>query len=79
MEDRRNIIIAVLLIGIILFGWPYITGHFFPNNEAASAPVATTDEAAPPANPDVVVPTSAAGQRNLQTALSDGPRILHAK
>ena len=75
MEDRRNIIIAVLLIGIILFGWPYITGHFFPNNEAASAPVATTDEAAPPANPDVVVPTSAAGQRNLQTALSDGPRI----
>lgn len=30
MEDRRNIIMAVLLTGIILFGWPYISDYFFP-------------------------------------------------
>lgn len=75
MEDRRNVIIAVLLIGIILFGWPYITGQFFPNNEAASADVAQAGEAAPPANPEVVVPNSVVSQRSLQTALADGGRI----
>jgi YidC/Oxa1 family membrane protein insertase len=30
VEDRRNIIMAVLLTGLILFGWPVIAGYFFP-------------------------------------------------
>ena len=75
MEDRRNIIIAVLLIGLILLGWPYITGHFFPNNQAASEDVAATGEAAPPANPQTVVPSSAASERSLNAALADGGRV----
>jgi YidC/Oxa1 family membrane protein insertase len=30
VEDRRNIIMAVLLTGLILFGWPIIASYFFP-------------------------------------------------
>ncbi len=75
MEDRRNIIVAVLLIGLILLGWPYITGRFFPNNDAASSDVATSEQAAPPANPKVVLPSSAASERSLKAALSDGGRV----
>jgi YidC/Oxa1 family membrane protein insertase len=30
VEDRRNIIMAVLLTGLILFGWPYVANYFFP-------------------------------------------------
>jgi YidC/Oxa1 family membrane protein insertase len=38
VEDRRNIILAVVLTGLILFGWPYIASYFFP---APPAPAKT--------------------------------------
>ena len=31
MDDKRNIIMAVLLTGIILFGWPVLMETFFPD------------------------------------------------
>ena len=30
MDDKRNIILAVVLSALILFGWPYIAERFFP-------------------------------------------------
>jgi YidC/Oxa1 family membrane protein insertase len=30
LEDKRNIIVAMVLAGLILFGWPIITAQFFP-------------------------------------------------
>ena len=30
MDDKKNIILAVLLTAAILFGWPYISNYFFP-------------------------------------------------
>jgi YidC/Oxa1 family membrane protein insertase len=30
VEDRRNIILAVLLSALILFGWPVLSNYFFP-------------------------------------------------
>ncbi len=38
MEDRRNLILAVALTGLILLGWPYIAQYFFP----APPPAITT-------------------------------------
>ena len=38
MDEKRNLIIAVLLTGLILFGWPYVASYFFPT----AAPVAST-------------------------------------
>jgi YidC/Oxa1 family membrane protein insertase len=39
VEDRRNIILAVLLTGLILFGWPYIAEQFFPTPPPAEKSV----------------------------------------
>ena len=49
MDDKRNIIMAVLLTGIILFGWPLMMERFFPDmankNEAVEqADVPATDQ-----------------------------------
>lgn len=30
MDDKRNMILAVALTGLILLGWPYISDYFFP-------------------------------------------------
>ena len=36
MDDKKNIVLAVVLTALILFGWPYVSQHFFP---AANPPV----------------------------------------
>ena len=54
MDDKKNIILAVLLTAAILFGWPYISEHFFP---AANPPATkieggkTTPVASPTTDP----------------------------
>jgi len=40
VDDKKNIILAVLLTAAILFGWPYVAKHFFP----AANPPATRIE-----------------------------------
>ena len=32
MDDKRNLIMAVLLTGLILFGWPYVAERLFPGS-----------------------------------------------
>jgi YidC/Oxa1 family membrane protein insertase len=49
VEDRRNIIMAVLLTGIILFGWPYVSDYFFP---APPKPVVSSTKQAAPVGAD---------------------------
>jgi YidC/Oxa1 family membrane protein insertase len=77
VEDRRNIIIAVLLTGLILFGWPYIAGYFFPTPpppaKTASAPAKAEGAASDSA--DVSVAT-AAKDVPVSAALSANPRVL---
>ncbi len=40
MEDRRNLILAVLLTGLVLFGWPYVANYFFPQPEPTAEQIA---------------------------------------
>lgn len=40
MEDRRNLILAVLLTGLVLFGWPYVADYFFPQPEPTAEQIA---------------------------------------
>jgi len=87
VDDKRNIIMAVLLTGIILFGWPLLMETFFPEmvnkNEAVEqANDPATDQVGPssdistaPANSDIA--TSAAGKTvSLGQALKASPRVL---
>jgi YidC/Oxa1 family membrane protein insertase len=36
VDDKKNIVLAVVLTALILFGWPYVSHYFFP---AANPPV----------------------------------------
>jgi YidC/Oxa1 family membrane protein insertase len=74
VDDKRNIILAVLLTALILFGWPYVANHLFPaaNPPAAKIEGGRTTPVAAPANP---VAGSAAVQRDRAVVLRESPRI----
>lgn len=78
MDDKRNLIFAVLLTGLILFGWPYVASTFFPT---AVAPEQSVTEKAAPANGSdtgTSIVASAAAPKNvpLGNALKSSARIL---
>ncbi len=70
--DSRNVILAVVLAALILFGWPYVQNYFFPAPpvDVTEAKVATEKSGVPTAEgaAKTVVP--------LKTALAGGPRVL---
>lgn len=75
MDDKRNIILAVVLTIAILFGWPYLSSHFFP---AANPPAAkTTATAGQPASPSAAAPAAERAQtiRALPQVLGESPRV----
>lgn len=78
MEDRRNIILAVLLTGLILFGWPYIAEQFFPTpppaEKTASAPAKTAGASSD--SGDIAAVATPAKAVALPAALSANPRVL---
>jgi YidC/Oxa1 family membrane protein insertase len=91
VDDKRNIIMAILLTGIILFGWPLLMEQFFPDmankNEAVEqADVPATDQVAGSTSAPAVIPgTDGAGIvaaaasdkiRPLATVLRENPRVL---
>lgn len=44
MEDRRNLILAILLTGLVLFGWPYVADYFFPQPKPTAEQIAARDK-----------------------------------
>ena len=50
MEDKRNIVIAALLAGLILFGWPVLTQQFFPQPKIAAKHASANPAAAQAGN-----------------------------
>src|SRR3546814_4505929 len=73
VDDKRNIILAVALTALILFGWPYVAEQFFPTPQPTQAPVSQN------------APSSSSGTgpitetvktlRPLHQAISEAPRI----
>jgi YidC/Oxa1 family membrane protein insertase len=91
VDNKRNIIMAVLLTGIILFGWPMLMEQFFPdmankNEVVEQADVPATDQVAgDKMTPAVGSDTSSADIstgavsdkiRPLATILRENPRVL---
>ncbi|WP_417612944.1 membrane protein insertase YidC [Parasphingorhabdus sp.] len=91
MDDKRNIIMAVLLTGIILFGWPLMMERFFPDManknevvEQANAPAndqvgdkTGTPVSAPAAgSTDITTGPVSDKIRPLATVLRENPRVL---
>ena len=91
MDDKRNIIMAVLLTGIILFGWPLLMEQFFPDmankNEAVEkadvpatdqVPAGTGSSASGPAasGTDIAAAPASDKIRPLAAVLRENPRVL---
>ena len=91
MDDKRNIIMAVLLTGIILFGWPLMMERFFPDManknevvEQANAPPndqvgdnsSTAIDAPSAGGTDITTGTTSDKIRPLATVLRENPRVL---
>ena len=71
MDDKRNVIIAMLLTALILFGWPYIAEKLFPSTAKPAAQQQAQQNA--PGAP--VTPSAPAAIRPRAAALADSPRI----
>ncbi|MBJ7389728.1 MAG: membrane protein insertase YidC, partial [Sphingomonadaceae bacterium] len=78
MDDKRNLIFAVLLTGIILFGWPYVASYFFPTPAPVTSTAASTANPAGAATSDVSVEAAPAKAQAvpLGNALQSSARIM---
>lgn len=70
MDDKRNVIMAMVLTALILFGWPYLAEKFFPTTKPAAQ-----QQAAQPAPAAPGLPSAPATLRPRATVLADSPRI----
>ena len=86
MENQRNVILAITLMALILFGWPYALEVFYPARPAtvedvANAPRPGLDPATPGASSGSVsgaVPDTASASKIIRTrkaVLADSARV----
>jgi YidC/Oxa1 family membrane protein insertase len=83
VENQRNVILAITLMALILFGWPYALEVFYPARPAtvedvANAPRPGLDPATPGASPGAV-PDTASGSKIIRTrkaVLADSARVV---
>jgi len=78
VDDKRNLIFAVLLTGLILFGWPYVASYFFPTPPPVASTAASAANPAGAATSDVSVEAAPAAVQAipLSTALKSSARIM---
>jgi YidC/Oxa1 family membrane protein insertase len=77
VEDKRNIVLAVLLTGLILFGWPVVAEYFFPAPPPSKTQgTATATAAAGPESAGIEAVTAPAKQVALPAALAANPRVI---
>lgn len=82
MDNQRNIILAVLLTGLVLFGWDAAVSYFYPQRDTPEerARIAEQDEPAPNVKPTreggLTSPADIAVERkDLKEVLSSGGRL----
>ena len=87
MDNQRNIILAVVLTALVLFGWEAGVGYFYPQTKTPTKveQAGGAEEAAKPTNPSKIKPTREGGlrdaaevaleQQDLETALAGGGRL----
>jgi YidC/Oxa1 family membrane protein insertase len=81
LDNQRNIITAVLLTALILFGWDAAMRHYYPNaskpKPVASAPASADSAAAKPTRDGGLTNAAdiAAEAKDLKTALASAGRV----
>mgnify|MGYP000415731835 CR=1 FL=1 len=74
MDNQRNLIIAVVLSAILLFGWDFAMRTYFPEPEQDPVTVASREDA-PTARVDGEIASDSAGVRDLDTELAMTGRV----
>lgn len=75
MEDKRNIVIAMVIAALILFGWPYLTTYFFPETAKPAAAASSAAAGGTAAAPGAPTAAGAARPVSVTQALSGGQRV----
>lgn len=82
MDNQRNIILAVVLTALVLFGWDAAVGYFYPQSKTPTQVVAAggADKAVSPGKPTregglVDAADVALERQDLKTALASGGRV----
>ena len=77
MEDKRNIVIAMILAGLILFGWPYLTHYFLPTANPPATRIENGRQVAVAQPGAGVTPPAqrAEVRRDRNQVLAESPRI----
>ena len=78
MDDKRNLVLAMVLAMLILVGWQYATAYFMPEETPAAATVESQPvAAAAPGQAGATPPAQRqAAFRDRSTALAASPRII---
>lgn len=78
MDNQRNLILAIVLSAVLLFGWDAAVRYFYPQankpRPVASAPAASATQVAPSSAVNASAGVST-GPKDLRTALGSGGRI----
>jgi YidC/Oxa1 family membrane protein insertase len=75
VDDKRNIILAVVLTALILFGWPYVAEMIYPTPEQPVRQAQQTPKDDGPVTDGGPVAEGAKATRPLTQALGEAPRI----
>lgn len=82
-QENRNLILAVLLSALVLFGWSFLSERYFPTQPTETAAATPSAEAGGPIVPDAVpgavpsaVPVAApAGAQPVEKLVATGARV----
>ena len=77
-QENRNLILAVVLSALVLFGWTFLSERFFPTPPpAATAPAAPAANGpiAPAAVPGAVPMAAPAGPQPVEKLVASGARV----
>ncbi len=78
-SDQRNMILAVVLAALILFGWPVVQDYFFPTPKPTAAELAQAEKAPTASAPKSGTPAISGGAEAivpLKAALAGDNRVL---
>ena len=79
MDDKRNILLAMVLTALILFGWPYVAERIFPGSTKPATPAteSAASQAGAPAGTAPSAPATPSAQpiRSRETVMRESPRI----
>jgi YidC/Oxa1 family membrane protein insertase len=76
-QENRNLILAVVLSALVLFGWTWVSERFFPAPRPAvtQAASASPSAAAGPATPAAVPMAAPAGPQPVEKVVAATPRV----